>query len=376
MKSQLLSNATDLLLGMHCPDRHMFSYSTRVEGCGYRNNFDDPGALRYSTVALLGLNRALPVLGQSEQFFPLLDGFVKAHWHEIESLGDLGVLCSVVSRVRHPLAGVMLKALENRCVRDELIASLTAQEICQLLIALCEMHANGESTRCEALAQKVWRCLRSRFICETTGFCFHKTAWHRRNFISFGGITYYLRALHDFGKVFGEVTASRLFDVVLTQVVALQGPRGEWPWYIDARSGQVAEWYEVYSVHQHAMAFLFLFPGLAEGREALALPIRKSYQWILGNNELELPMIQMEPFFIYRSIRRKESQAQLRRLLRATTSSWFGSRASFAPADSLEINTECRSYEIGWLLCVWADQQMFQDFHAIEGAPQRHARAT
>jgi hypothetical protein len=375
MHSALIDHATELLLSMYSEDLNLFSSSTIQTGSRYQNEYLAPDCFRYSTVSLLGLQQSFNFLGRPERFVPLLDGFANRHWRQINSVGDLGMLCSLLQSIAHPLQKSVFAAIKERWAFRDLPSQLTAQEICQLLIALCEMHARESSVACETLAREVWACIEAHFFCGATGFCFHNLKWYRPPFVSFGAITYYLRALHDFGKAFQVEEASRRYREVLKRVVALQGPRGEWPWFFNALKGNVAEWYEIYSVHQHAMAFLFLFPALAEGDDDLPERIRRSYRWIFGNNELGAPMIQLNPFFIYRSIRRREGRPRLRRFARAAACSWLGRRPSFAPISSVEINKECRSYEIGWLLYVWSQQRKFEEFHSLTGTSLANASA-
>jgi hypothetical protein len=82
----------------------------------------------------------------------------------------------------------------------------------------------------------------------------------------------------------------------------------------------------------------------------------------LGDNQLRTPLIHEEPFFIYRSIRQKQFAERPMRLLRAVVNKTLGRSASLLCSDALEINQECRSYHIGWLVYVWADRPDFAEF--------------
>lgn len=365
MHSAIISKATDLLLAMYSEELNLFSSSTKVGPAGYVNEFIPSSSLRYSAVSLLGLQQSFRVVGEEARFLPMLERFANKYWTQINNAGDLGVLCSLLNSVEHSLEKPVLAAINQLCAASDFVSSSTAQEICQLLIALCEMQSHRPSGDYESLARRIWAKLQIHYYCSRTGFCCHNTKWYRRPFVSFGGMTYFLRALHDFGRTFNDETASRLYEKVLTQMLTLQGPRGEWPWFFNAFTGKVVEYYEVYSVHQHAMSFLFLFPALAEGNDRVADAISRSYRWIFGSNELGKRMIQLDPFFIYRSIRRRESRSQLKRFVRATVSSWLQIEPTFAPLESVEINAECRSYEIGWLLYVWSEQKGFEEFQSL-----------
>jgi hypothetical protein len=366
MDSAIISKATDLLLAMYSDELDLFSSSTRVGPYGYVNEFVLRPALRYSAVSLLGLQKSFGVIGESSRFPSMLDRFAKRYWTRIDNVGDLGVLCSLLNSIEHPLERPVFEAIKASCAGQDFIARSTVQEICQLLTALCEMHVRHASGGCESLAREIWSRLLTHYHYSKTGFCCHGPTWYRRAFVSFGGMTYYLRAVNDFGQTFEDESANGLYERVLKRVLELQGPRGEWPWFFNAFTANVAELYEIYSVHQHAMSFLFLFPALAQGNESVIDPIRRSYRWIFGNNELGIPMVELEPFFIYRSIRRREGLPQLKRFIRAAAWSCMGGVPTFATPESLEVNKECRSYEIGWLLYAWSRQSQFKEFQSLD----------
>ena len=123
---------------------------------------------------------------------------------------------------------------------------------------------------------------------------------------------------------------------------------------------------------------LFLFPALSFGIEGVEEAIRASYRWILGNNELGVPMWQNDPFLVYRSIRRRlpilnravrARGGKFERLLdrgstfvRASTRSPAGAGPDPTQPRLLEINRECRSYEIGWTVFAWAGVTGFEEF--------------
>jgi predicted nucleic acid-binding protein len=83
--------------------------------------------------------------------------------------------------------------------------------------------------------------------------------------VSFGAIVYFLMSLHHYASLFDDQARLALFKSAVTRVLELQGSNGEWPWFIDSATGRVMDWHQVYSVHQDAMAMLFLLPALDLG---------------------------------------------------------------------------------------------------------------
>jgi hypothetical protein len=73
-------------------------------------------------------------------------------------------------------------------------------------------------------------------------------------------------------------------------------------------------------------------------------------------------MVTPEPFFIYRSIRRKGPFEIRKRYVRSLLLSLSRKEGERAHPSSLEINRECRSYHLGWILFVWSGRRDFEEF--------------
>ncbi len=135
------------------------------------------------------------------------------------------------------------------------------------------------------------------------------------------------------------------------KLVALQGPQGEWPWFFDAQSGRVLDFYEVYSVHQYGMAPAFLEYAerhdVQEARPALI----KGFKWVLGENQLGRSMLVSDRQLSIRSqIRKGELHTKKKRVLRAVCNAYLGRSAAMIDSSDIELRMECRSYELGWIL--------------------------
>jgi hypothetical protein len=87
--------------------------------------------------------------------------------------------------------------------------------------------------------------------------------------------------------------------------------------------------------------------GVAEARGAII----KGFNWILGQNQLGVPMLVPRLHLTIRSqLREGELHSKKRRVLRALGNSLLGRDASLLDPADLEIRRECRSYELGWIL--------------------------
>ena len=127
-----------------------------------------------------------------------------------------------------------------------------AQDLGMLLTgAVAQIRAGAEEWR--APADALFRFLKDRYqggsglFCDTAGGL-------RRRFASFASQVYLAIACYHYGELSGDSSALTLASNCVRRLIALQGPQGEWPWFYDAISGRVLDFYEVYSVHQYGMA--------------------------------------------------------------------------------------------------------------------------
>src|ERR1700680_3064098 len=72
------------------------------------------------------------------------------------------------------------------------------------------------------------------------------------------GLFALLLACYAYGELMNDDRAIQIANTCVRKLIERQGPNGEWPWFFDAASGRVLDFYEVYSVHQYGMAPAFL----------------------------------------------------------------------------------------------------------------------
>lgn len=180
----------------------------------------------------------------------------------------------------------------------------------------------------------------------------------RRRFASFASQTYLTLACYMYGEFAGDRRFIDTANSCARTLIALQGPNGEWPWFFDAPSGSVLDFYEVYSVHQYGMAPAFLEfaerHGVPGAREALV----RGFMWVLGSNQLKRPMLMPNLHLTIRSqLRKHELRTKKIRMLRATKNLLLRREADLIDPAGIRLRLECRSYELGWIL--WSFGQRF-----------------
>jgi hypothetical protein len=184
-----------------------------------------------------------------------------------------------------------------------------------------------------------------------SGLFFDEPFGPRRRFASFASQTYLTLACYAYGEFAKDERAIGIANACVRKLMDLQGPHGEWPWFFDAQKGLVLDFYEVYSVHQYGMAPAFLecaerhdVPG---ARDALI----RGFEWVLGSNQLAKPMLICEMHLSIRSqVRKHELYTNKLRMIRAVYNAGLGRGSGLINAANLRTRSECRSYELGWIL--------------------------
>jgi len=179
----------------------------------------------------------------------------------------------------------------------------------------------------------------------------------RSRFPNFATEIYSVLALATVAKLGLDDRAAAAARRTADRLLLRQLPDGGWPWLYDVTTGRVVEPYEIYSVHQHAMAPMGML-ALAEATDddRYVDATAEGLQWIYGRNELGRSMIDERSLIIYRSIRRKGATARL--VSTANVATAAATRHAWVPkVGPVELNDTCRPYELGWLLEAWCGRE-------------------
>ncbi|HMF05693.1 MAG TPA: hypothetical protein VKE72_01590 [Methylocella sp.] len=196
------------------------------------------------------------------------------------------------------------------------------------------------------------------------GLFFDSGSGLRRHFASFATQVYSSLGLYQYGEAMGDPLSIAAANECVTRLIALQGPRGEWPWFFVPGQGTVVDFYEVYSVHQHGMAPAILHHAIRHGVPGAREALVKGFLWLFGGNELGCSMLRPELNLIYRSQRRSGiGGSKAARVMRALANAALSRADVMGAARSAgrRLTLEMRSYELGWILWSFGGRRDFPE---------------
>jgi hypothetical protein len=332
----------------------LFPFVTRLVDGQYANDYSVPPSERYTINTLLGLHAAAQHgigIVTPDAVASMTEAFLQRR--RPESLADNGLLALLLCE-QHADSGPIEAAIDR--LRSALASGrgprLDVQTLSWTIWGATAATRRGVAAA-EDVALHAADVVDEHFVDRRSGMPRHSTRWYRRSIVSFGSLTYFLRAAHELATTFDERRWHDAFESGVEHAIGLQGPLGEWPWMMNVRSGTPFDAYPVFSVHQDSMAMLFLLPALDRDLPGAKAAIERSLAWVFGANELGTGFYLTDPFFAYRSIERVERAPRLRRYGRGLAYTLFRRPARFG-GTSVRVNEQCRSYHLGWILYVWA----------------------
>jgi len=307
-------------------------------------------SLRYTLICLLGLQRA-KAAGLDVPIEPgeLRDLLVDRIDDPEMTAGDLALLMWGDSRENSGALDAIAFRLHKMLGAE--LPDLEGLELSWLVTGAAEAGANELCDR--ALERQLDRA-------NGPGSLFrHRDGGRRARFPNFATQIYGVLALAVAARN-GHMPDRALATArrVAGRLLELQRPDGGWPWIFDAKRGTVVEPYEIYSVHQDAMAPMALLElsevtGDDQYREAAICGLN----WLYGGNDLGRGMLDRQAGILYRSIRR--TRGFDRAILYANTAtSQLGRAALSGMRGPLEVNPTDRPYHLGWILEAWAGREL------------------
>lgn len=330
------------------PAHQRWSHIYHLDGRAEPNEFAPHSDVFYTLNVLVGLSRVAHIPSWIEvpeifqQNAALLNSLPVRKY-------ALGTALWAEAELERELTAAVSQTIERVLSNQEEWKSFHAQDLGMILIGVVAQ-ARHNPRKWTPLAQTLFDFLQNNFHARS-GLFFDTAFGARRRFSSFATQTYLTLASYCYGDLSGDERAIKIANESTRILIGLQGPNGEWPWFFEAQTGKVLDYYEVYSVHQYGMAPAFLEwaerHGVTQARNALV----KGFRWVFGQNQMEVPMLVPELSLSIRSqVRKGELNSSKWRASRAIRNSVLGLDSGLIDPAKLELRRECRSYELGWIL--------------------------
>ena len=356
-ESRFVTYCLQGLNGMYLRSQGVFVASRRLIDGRLVNVRDRDSEFKFTMNALMGLHRARAA--GSEVFLDIESIFHRLAEKVSEQAGSPENIAATVwagSSIGTEVPKEALTLFEAVVDRAACRPFLSGQGLAWTIAASIYI---GEGYIDKAL--ELAKCAVERYIHPCSSLVRHTPSGLRRDWASFAASCYMAYAFLLLGRKTANEEAKQVGLKIARALAGLQGPQGQWAWFYHVPSGRVADYYPVYSVHQHAMAPFFLLEAFDQGYYEFKEPLLRGFRWVFGENELRLGMVDNTHHVIWRSVTRREHFAKLGRLARAIGVTYAGLSSGIEVHDMLCINKECRSYELGWALWAFAGRRGFDE---------------
>lgn len=349
--TDLRSLATSSLHRMYRPEEKLFVFRIRRQEKGIAT---EGLSYRYTAIALIGLagedkSAVAAVLGTHSPA-EVCHGLAEVIGN-VSSLGDVALALWAAKAFDYPgQDNILERLIQLRPVER----TYPTVEAAWALDSLCGQDSSP-SELLELLAQRLIDSFNRR-----SGMFPHMLDSGKdglRSHIScFADLVYPIHALCNYFRVSGDKIALETASLCASRICSLQGPRGQWWWHYDYRTGNVTEGYPVYAVHQDAMAPMAMLALRDAGGPDFSTNINRGLDWLEYSHEISGSLIDRENGIVWRKVARKEPR-KLTRYIQAFASRIHsnlilpGMDVVFPP---VEVDWESRPYHMGWILYAWS----------------------
>lgn len=313
-------------------------------------------SIRYSAMAALGLLRAQAAGYQVPlDLEQLVETLLTRSADPSLTPGDLGLLLWLDRRAGGDHSPRLATELDRILENSTALGALQGMEVAWIAIGANECVQTGF----DDAAGRILRAARAQ-LCHTnrgrSGLLLHRGVGVRRRFPNFATQIYGILALTKLGRA-GDEEALRVAQGVAQAIIVRQRADGGWPWIFDAHRGVVVEPYEIYSVHQDAMAPMGLLElSEATGDDRYRAAAARGLDWIEGANDLRQPLFDRDLGIIHRSIRRRAPWDRIMLYANSGTA-WLGRPLGAGWRGPVELNATDRPYHLGWILEAWCGRE-------------------
>ena len=341
----------------------------------FRVDGDEPvpsgASLRYTAIALLGLDRAERAGFTFGLDVGRLYDAVGATLAGARSVGDVALVLWASSATCRPVAERALDDLREfgdvAATRGGRVVSST--ELAWVVLGLTEalMTGIGNERDVRARLDRAFERLLSQRGASGL-YCFSKPRIGEPRSLAervraelgfFDAQVYGILACLARDAAVGDPEALDAARVTGERILAHQHPLGQWGWRYNVRTGALVDLYPVYSVHQDGMAPMALLALERAAGVLTVAAVARGVEWVFGKNELGERLVDDERGVIRRSIRRRSPLRLVSYPLKAASVLGLGQTldlgARLAGPSCLEVDRECRPYHLGFCLYALAE---------------------
>ena len=271
---------------MYDPARHLFAQALE-----YRSGRPvlHGTSIRYTAISLLGLIKAHHAGWQEPlDIDEVLNGLITQvdHCHNI---GDLGLILWGYALIPEDPPPFLWRTIRHHYsqlhVGDSLIRAIELQ---WLLTGLCYAYREWGYEPIEQLARQVYHALLGYYFHLKTGLfsCSSEEGGTRvkarpRQQLGFlAEQAYGIYALSVYAEVFQDTLAAEYAQLCASRLTSLQGNDGQWWWRYNVQTGQVANRYPLFPVHQEAVVPMALIKLEEVSGASFQREIQRGQRWI------------------------------------------------------------------------------------------------
>ena len=282
-------------------------------------------------------------------------------WNEIDgpelTPGDLGLMLWTDARRGAGRGVELVERLDAALARADGLPARLGMELGWIVTGLAHHVSAVADDRGAALLARALDQLLVQNRAPSDLFRHFGAEGRRRRFPNFATQIYSVLALAVVAEHGLDDRALPAARAAADRLLGMQLSDGGWPWLFDAERGTVVERYEVYSVHQDAMAPMALLElwRVSEDKRYLDA-VERGLAWIHGANELDRDMVDRASCSC---CARSAAVRPLDRITLAarTAASLAGMPVPSRSARLVEVNPTDRPYHFGWVLEAWCGRE-------------------
>lgn len=329
---------------MYIPDEHLFAASRRMRNgqiCNVRGTFNTEYLF-----TMLSLNGLFQAKKQGLEIFLDVESTFNILAEKIDTTNKYsGEIASTLWTGRSIGVSIPSKALSlyhERIETAEKNEHISAKALAWLIIS-CALGGSEYKDHAEKLAKIAFDC----YISSKHWLVREKLTGFRKDWAPFGHQVHMAYAFLMLGRLCQDNWAREIGIAIVRKLVSCQGPCGQWPYMFHIPTGNVSDFYPIYTLHQYGYAPLILVEAINQGYKEFKEPLSKGFRWFEGINEISKSLADPVHQIIWRRVKVVGNHTKTSILIRRVIASMLKLKPrTVLDAEKLFIDHECRGFEL------------------------------